>query len=73
MSLTLNVDLPLKGGVQKSVRNGQPGWEKFATLTEEDSALADCWSVEVSYRTWEKRLDSLMHKSFKKRRVRTKN
>ena len=64
-AILLNIDLPLKGGVQKSVRkttwnfNDQSGWEKFASLTERDSALTDCWkdssSVEVSYRTWEKR------------------
>ena len=80
-AILLNIDLPLKGGVQTSVRettwnfNDQSGWEKFTSLTERDSVLTACWkdssSVEVSYRSWEKRLDSLKNKSSKKRRVRT--
>ena len=66
-AILLNIDLPLKGDVQKSVRkttwnfSDQSGWEKFTSLTERGSALTDCWknssSVEVSYRSWEKRLD----------------
>ena len=80
-AILLNIDLPLKGDAQNSVRkttwnfSDQSGWEKFTSLTERDSALTDCWknssSVEVSYCSWEKRLDSLMHKSFERRRVRT--
>ena len=74
-AILLNIDLHLQGDVQKSVRkttwnfSDQSGWEKFTNLTERDSALTDYWkdssSVEVSFRSWEKKLDSLMHKSFK--------
>ena len=65
-AILLNVDLPLKGDVQKSVGkttwnfSDQSGWEKFTSLTERDSALTVCWknssSAEVSYRSWEKGL-----------------
>ena len=68
-AILMNIDLSLKGDVQKSVRkttwnfSDQSGWEKFTSLTEADSALTDYWkdssSVEVSYHSWEKRLDSL--------------
>ena len=44
-AILLNIDLPLKGDVQKSVRkttwnfSDQSGWVKLTSLTERDSAL----------------------------------
>ena len=67
-AILLNINLPLKGAGQKSIRkttwnfNDQSGWGRFASLTERDSALTDCWkdswSVEVSQPSGRK---SLIH------------
>ena len=51
------------------------GWDKFEKMTSWDTTLIDCWkdssSVEISYQIWVKRLESLMYKCFKRRRIRS--
>ena len=51
------------------------GWNKFEKMTSGDTTLIDCWkdssSVEISYKIWAKRLESLMYKYFKRRRIRS--
>ena len=53
--------------------NDQQGWEKFREITQHDLALANCWqgnvSVEEGYQKWQKRLNGLMHKCFKKKKI----
>ena len=53
--------------------NDQQGWEKFQQITQHDLALANCWqgnvSVEEGYQKWQKRLNGLMHKCFKKKKI----
>ena len=53
--------------------NDQQGWEKFQQITQHDLALANCWqgnvSCEEGYQKWQKGLNGLMHKCFKKKKI----
>ena len=76
--LTMKLDTFLhKGGNQnrKTVWNFRDpqGWDKFYQLTQNDDQLLNVWkendSFESCYQKWHKRLNLLMHKCFKKKRI----
>ena len=78
-AILLDMILPVKKDLQVSSRkttwnfSDSSGWDKFEKMTSGDNTLIDCWkdssSVEISYQIWAKRLESLMHKCFKKREI----
>ena len=80
-AILLSMRLPVKMDLQVSSRkttwnfNDPSGWDKFEEMTSGDTTLIDCWkdssSVEISYQIWAKRLESLMYKCFKRRRIRS--
>ena len=80
-AILLGMRLPVKMDLQVSSRktpsnfSNPSGWDKFEKMTGGDTTLIDCWkdssSVEISYQIWAKRLESLMYKCFKRRRIRS--
>ena len=80
-AILLGMRLPVKMDLQVSSRktiwnsSDPSGWDKFEKMTSGDTTLIDCWkdssSVEISYQIWAKRLESLMYKHFKRRRIRS--
>ena len=81
-AILLGMRLPVKMDLQASSRkttwsfSDPSGWDKFEKMTSGDTTLIDCWkdsiSVEISYQIWAKRLESLMYKCFKRRRIRSR-
>ena len=76
--LTMKLDTVLhKVGNQnrKTVWNSREpqGWDKFYQLIQNDDQLLNVWrendSLESRYQKWYKRLNRLMHKCFKKKRI----
>ena len=52
--------------------NDPSGWDKCEKMTSGDITLIDdSSSVEISYQIWARRLESLMYKCFKRRRIRS--
>ena len=53
--------------------NNPTGWKKFHANTEENHSLNKIWledvSVQHAYRTWENKVNRLLHKCFKKKRM----
>ena len=81
-AILLDMSLPVKRDLQVSSRkttwnfSDPSGWDKFEKITSGDVTMIDCWkdssSIEISYQIWVKRLESLMYKRFKKRRIKSK-
>ena len=53
--------------------NNPTGWKKFHANTEENHSLNKIWledvSVQHAYKTWENKVNRLLHKCFKKKRM----
>ena len=53
--------------------NSPIGWKNFHANTEENHSLNKIWledvSVQHAYRTWENKVNKLLHKCFKKKRM----
>ena len=53
--------------------NNPTGWKSFHANTEENHSLNKIWledvNVKHAYRTWENKVNRLLHKWFKKKRI----
>ena len=73
--LDLGVKKPNKSSKRRKVWNfdNPQDWNKFKTLTSNDSTLQEIWhdstSVERRYEHWSSRLNSILHKCFPKKRL----